>query len=167
MGSNNSSKDTPVFAPTDSSAPTGLQASCAVAPLGRDIGRIAQREPDLAWIQTGGQRLRRRAVTQHGQEEIGDERVSARAELVLHGAIELTASHGAGRGPVSTERELRLYRGDEIVGNDVGEPLDALEHRDTIADFAHDDGDGDVEGFGHQARISLDASFCPRSTSLR
>src|SRR6187431_30223 len=142
--------DTPTRAVTDSSASTGLQSPGAVAPLGWDIGRIAQRQPDLARFQAGRQRLRGRAVTQLGQEEIGDQRVSTRAELILHGAVELTASHEAGRGPASAQRELRLYRGDEVVGDDVGEAVDALEHRDAIADFAHDDGDGDVQGFGHR-----------------
>src|SRR5690349_3286831 len=51
----------------------------------------------------------------------------------------------------SAQGELGVDGGDQIVGNDVGEGLDALQDRDAVADLAHDDRDGNVQRLGDRS----------------
>jgi len=58
-------------------------------------------------------------------------------------------------GCVLADGEVRVEIGDEVVGNGIGNPIETLDDGEAIADFAHDDGNGSVEG------------ICNRSEDLR
>ncbi len=67
----------------------------------------AQREPDVTRLDTGVERLFGGAPAEWGQHEIADERGTARTELRIDRAKELTSTHRNER-PFSMQRELGL-----------------------------------------------------------
>ena len=57
--------------------------------------------------------------------------------------------------------------GDELVGQRVGDRVEALDDREAVSDLAHDHRDRGVERVGDRREDLRLASFWPRSTSLR
>jgi hypothetical protein len=80
----------PVSAST--SAPAGLESSGAVAPVGGYVCLRAQSEPDVSGRDARRQGLAGGPVAQSGEDEVGNERIAAGAELVGDGALELATT---------------------------------------------------------------------------
>ncbi len=59
----------------------------------RDVGRGAESDPYLARRNTVAEGFRRGAILQRGQSEICDERVTARAELIVDRTAEFAHAH--------------------------------------------------------------------------
>jgi hypothetical protein len=76
------------------SATARFEPSDAVAALGWDVELFAEGEPDLARIDTGGDRLGGGAAADLRQEQIGHDGVRTRTEFVRDSAVEFTAAHG-------------------------------------------------------------------------
>jgi hypothetical protein len=103
--------DTPLGASVRRSATARLESADPVPALGRHIEFCAQREPHLARVHAGGKGIGTGAAADLGKDEIRDDGVGARAELIVHRASEFTEAHGCGRLLNSVEGRFDALRG--------------------------------------------------------
>lgn len=109
----------------------------ATDPVAAVLGHIrlgAQREPDIAGGRPRGKGIHRGATPQRRERQIDEQRGAARPELIGDGAVEFASAHPR----ASAQRQLGVDRGDQVVGNDVGEALQTLKNRKPVTDLAHD-----------------------------
>ena len=134
---------------------SGRRQAGTVAPGGRDIRLLAQREPDVAGGDSAREGLVGRAAERTEDQVLGENPAIAFAELVFQGLAEFAQSHGV-LIRVRLIRELRSvgaavmvadlthhHAGVELrhqlVRHGVGETIDSLDDGQTVADLAHDD----------------------------